>query len=447
MGNSTSQQTKNRTLDTLWIAIASDDWKTAQQLVSISEGVDYYDSSTQQCVTRFALEKRCPVTLFELLIKQKPIITPDSKGYTLCHYAAQFNLTSYLSIMLSNGVPARPFTKDNKLEPLDYASQSGADYNVLKLLIDHGARANHMTPLGTPLHLHLASGKSTPEIIRLLVKDGFGDVNASFDGHTPLLLATKNGLNLDIIKELVNLGSDINASTNGLVSFLGMTPLSYAKKNCTQEVVKFLSNPPQPTVKVAIPTTTTNPPNSSTTTTTNPPLPPPSRTISSPLLVSSSSNIGTITTPPLPATVQALKQQQQTNDQQPQQQQQQRRPSQNVEVLKARLSEKDEELMKLRAEAEENRQRVAQLTAKAAEEERKRILAEERLQSFSVASEVASNYQGEILSTDSHTSISLDNNTTKLLPTSDDNTPVITSSNMDGRTYQDSVQPLSLGDT
>lgn len=162
-------------------------------------------------------------------------------------------------------------------KPLHWASRRKGSVEIIKLLIEHGAKVNETDGTGeTPLHF--ASSRGFVDVVKLLLEHG-ANVNAKdYNGQTPLDLATlhrwtktirlliENGANvnetdryggtslyyalqynfnsdhnnehgsdIDTVKLLIKNGADVNVKDK-----CGETPLYLASRKGSVEIVKLL---------------------------------------------------------------------------------------------------------------------------------------------------------------------------------------------------------------
>ncbi len=130
---------------------------------------------------------------------------------------------------------SKPNSK-GKISPL-----SGAMYNehanIVRRLAQAGANVNEDPTDNTP-SLNLASMVGYVEVVKELINSG-ADVNArdNVNGATTALMAASLFGHKDVVKELLNAHADINAK-----ALNGMTALKFAKKKGHADIVKLLKD-------------------------------------------------------------------------------------------------------------------------------------------------------------------------------------------------------------
>nr|XP_014275371.1 serine/threonine-protein phosphatase 6 regulatory ankyrin repeat subunit A [Halyomorpha halys] len=145
---------------------------------------------------------------------------------TLLHYAPTVEITK---LLLSYGADVNVFNNDG-MTPLFFAIIDNKGFDVVQQLLAHGADVNSRTSDGhTPLHfVPCLTDKNGLSVVRELLKYG-ANVNATDnDNATPLFFAVMCETNLEIIRELLLNGSDIDIK--GRYPFLTryFTPLDLA---------------------------------------------------------------------------------------------------------------------------------------------------------------------------------------------------------------------------
>lgn len=119
-----------------------------------------------------------------------------------------------------------------------YWAVSRNDSELVKNLIEAGARVDAEQPEDGDTSLHLASENSNLEIVRLLLKAGGESALDRFNyvSRTPLMWAAEKG-NIEIAKALIEAGSDVNAHDE---SRIGNTALLIATENRDFEMAQLL---------------------------------------------------------------------------------------------------------------------------------------------------------------------------------------------------------------
>jgi len=139
-------------------------------------------------------------------------------------------------LLISHGADVNARDEDTKT-PLYWACQ-WQNYDVVKQLIDHGAKAN-LVEDGHGLRrnyypLIVAAQKRKPEIVQLLLDAGAHVDVRDEDDSTPLYIACRNGRS-DIARLLIEAGADVNARGAG-----GWIPLHWACYHGYPETVHLL---------------------------------------------------------------------------------------------------------------------------------------------------------------------------------------------------------------
>lgn len=180
-----------------------------------------YENSQQQAILNYAVTK-CDVNAVKLLLslareKNVNIHHPDSQGWTPILDATGF----------------RPHAE------------------IVRLLMEHGARLSDTTPNGSS-PFHLAAQEIRPDILRILLEYGMPEdlVKRDNDGNTPLLKIRefKPAETLNCMQLLVRAGFDVNDRNN-----LGLTILMMAAEwgPVAEEVHNYLLSRPSIDAKLA----------------------------------------------------------------------------------------------------------------------------------------------------------------------------------------------------
>ncbi|KAJ6126631.1 hypothetical protein N7523_002243 [Penicillium sp. IBT 18751x] len=154
-------------------------------------------------------------------------VNPDIRGprwgtRTALLLAISQHHTAIVRNLLAHG--ANPNFMDNvKHGPLETAILNDCGKDMIQMLVDYGADINLKGYSGrTPLFTAVIAGKST-SVAFLLARGADVHVRESKDGRTPLHFAAETAGSFDVVKMLVNVGSDVNCLTES-----GMSPLHKA---------------------------------------------------------------------------------------------------------------------------------------------------------------------------------------------------------------------------
>jgi hypothetical protein len=169
-----------------------------------------------------------------------PRRTPAAARRELRRLGFQFNRETFFSrVVKGNAAAVQLFltagfgadAKDRRGTP---ALVLAVPYpNILKLLLDSGARPDASNPFGETALIH-ASVAGVAETVRLLLAAGADPSAGSRDGTTPLMLASESG-DLEIVEALIKAGADVNARNRQ-----GMTALKFARHSGEADLVNVL---------------------------------------------------------------------------------------------------------------------------------------------------------------------------------------------------------------
>ena len=143
--------------------------------------------------------------LKELIAKGADINAQLDRGLTALHFATMSGNIEIISFLIKNGVNLNIFDYGCYGTALHIALNLGKNKEVIKILLEGGAKLRDFSFGNT--ELHLAALKGYADLIELFIKHG-ADVNALNDyGHTPVYYAAKHGYQATV-EELVKLGAD-----------------------------------------------------------------------------------------------------------------------------------------------------------------------------------------------------------------------------------------------
>lgn len=141
----------------------------------------------------------------------------DNSGYTLLHWAAMWNNTNLIQMLIQAGSNPNISTTSGKT-PLMSASEN-ANNEAIKVLLQLGADIQQQDSGGyTALHYSVLGHKESPKTIDLLLKNHAIINHTSNDGITALMIAANRGL-AESVKLLLQKGADPNLQD----SLLGTT--------------------------------------------------------------------------------------------------------------------------------------------------------------------------------------------------------------------------------
>ena len=190
----------------LYDACFQKDWRTVTRLLDEGVSVDYHQPQTHVSTLYVAVARNAPLKILGRIIDAGGNINGgDAKGFTPLHAGCEYR------------VP---------LETVNFLLKHGGDPNKQA---NDGATAVHVA----------AQFLVKPSIMSALLRNA-GNVNTrKKNGATPLFLALENGSGVALVRILVEYGANLDLTLQ-LVGGTTETPLSLAKKKCSESVVKFL---------------------------------------------------------------------------------------------------------------------------------------------------------------------------------------------------------------
>ena len=175
------------------------------------------------------------VSLIELLISRgaKVNVKEENQGGTaLCNAATNGNY-AICKVLLAHGADVH-LTGALKATPLHFAASSG-NVRLVEMLLDHGASADAPDMSNVlPLTCSLEKGDNAVSRI-LLPRTKDVKVVQSSNNFGLLHYAVLSHIDIDIIKELVRRGADVN-----LHNYTGETPMTLAYEQNDQNVIDVL---------------------------------------------------------------------------------------------------------------------------------------------------------------------------------------------------------------
>ena len=170
------------------------------------------------------------LSIVQYLLTQNPSLDVDCKScdnnnITPLMKACLLGNESIVQVLLQHGASIHMESTVDSMTPLQYAAQ-GRHFDILPLLVDHGARVDSMTDRGNNLLHSSVQSENIPSTTFLLDKaaqEGVSLVNQINDeGQTPLHAAVEVR-NLELVKLLVDVGGDPT-----IVDLYGLSPLALA---------------------------------------------------------------------------------------------------------------------------------------------------------------------------------------------------------------------------
>lgn len=161
----------------------------------------------------------------------------DANGYTPLHLALSRNHPETASALIAAGADVNAIRYG--WPPLVFAVIA-REQEMVKVLIDKGADPaafKSVALMYAVLGTEDASPK--PEIVRLLVKGG-ADVNGITENHVPPLWTAVQFGTLDVVKELIDLGADVDYVFSGDPPLGGMDLVVWAKICKRPEIAKAI---------------------------------------------------------------------------------------------------------------------------------------------------------------------------------------------------------------
>lgn len=121
----------------------------------------------------------------------------------------------------------------DKITPLFIAVEDGS-LEIAELLLNFGAKVNARDgSKQTPL-MRL-DDDATPDLVDLLIRHGAKIDHSDKEGNTALIVATRNGADVEVVKSLIENGAVVRSSNKA-----GRTPLMEAAERDDIEIVKLL---------------------------------------------------------------------------------------------------------------------------------------------------------------------------------------------------------------
>ena len=136
---------------------------------------------------------------------------PDKYGNTALMYACRHaHGIGIVEALLDAGANVKAVNSLGQ-SPLMYAAYND-DAGVTALLIEHGASDDRADKDGRGALFYAAGYNSNPEVVRAIIDGAGGDPLArDAHGYTPLLFAVRNSAGWEIVRVLIEKGSDLEA--------------------------------------------------------------------------------------------------------------------------------------------------------------------------------------------------------------------------------------------
>lgn len=175
--------------------------------------------------------------IFELLIlKGADPIMEDNDDNTLLHCAALNPNEKIINLVLAKGY-YKDINQKNKygMTPLISAVSKNTNTNIIKTLLQKGADIT-IVDKNNLNALYWSAMNENQDVVKLILKSDTCDVNSKdINGETPLMCALVYNKNIEVIKELINAGSNTSIKSNA-----GLTALHAAAQGTTPEILQYL---------------------------------------------------------------------------------------------------------------------------------------------------------------------------------------------------------------
>lgn len=145
-------------------------------------------------------------------MQQDPNLSKKHKQESLLLVAVRNNMATFLEDLIANGADINYINSNG--HPLSHIAASKNNYDVAKVLSDHGVKFNFIDEYSCP-SLNQAAKHGNINLIKLiLASDNNIDINIK-DAHGETIahdLVVRG--NIDCIKELISMGLDLNIKSN-----------------------------------------------------------------------------------------------------------------------------------------------------------------------------------------------------------------------------------------
>jgi len=188
--------------------------------------------------------EQCDVEGAKLLIEKGADVNAKfNYGMTAIFHAVSCkNGVELVKLLIENGADVNKRDEDDST-PLHIVAKNENGYEITTLLLNNGARINAKDKYGfTPL-FYAAENENTIEILKLLIECG-ADINVKNNtGQTPIFASLFNG-NYNTTRFLIKIGAEVNVKTSLKDKIMpGFTPLIlllYSRNGNQIDIVKML---------------------------------------------------------------------------------------------------------------------------------------------------------------------------------------------------------------